>query len=180
FTQTLVANQDPPIPIADTWDWSNTKHTADTNLQYVFFSDLDFSRANPIGRLSLAIDGGTDLNNRLSLASNVLDPNGNPQFNQQSPFILLDFDQLPDPNKVFKKDTKTIFGNDSQGAGSVFKDATHFELLQAGFSQTQIKENNTDIIVPFVTRAADNFLLLEVRPGKLVDGEPVLDTDSTA
>src|SRR5262249_50725381 len=104
FTQTLVANQDPPIPIADTWDWSNTKHTADTNLQYVFFSDLDFSRANPIGRLSLAIDGGTDLNNRLSLASNVLDPNGNPQFNQQSPFILLDFDQLPDPNKVFKKD----------------------------------------------------------------------------
>jgi hypothetical protein len=182
FTQALVPNQKPPAPEADTAAFigaSSAPHAADTNLQYVFFLNLGANRP-----LSLAIDGGTDLNSLLSdFQSNIRDPNGHPQFNQQSPFILLDIDQLPAPNKVFKRDIKTIL-DQAVGSGSTFRDATHFELLQAGFLQTQEEVNAIDSnfngqTVPFVTRAADNFLLLEVRPGKIIGGEPVLDTEST-
>jgi hypothetical protein len=175
FTQVL--GDQKPMPLGDNADPSDSpdvpieKKAPDTKLQYVFFNDVGFDRLG----LSLAIDGvGINLD-----GAHVRDPRGD-FFEVVAPFLLLGI-QLPQPNKIFKKDIKTMVGDQNfvTDMGSIFKEATHFEILQAGFSQEVVEVDDDNIPLVNVKRDADNFLLVEVRPGEIVGGEPELDLTRT-
>jgi hypothetical protein len=133
------------MPIADNFDALDTTKfdSPDKNLEYVFFHE------NARNVLSLAIDRVDALKSPAN--------SGN-SFFASAPFLLLGI-ELPQRNEVFKKDTESITGED--GIGSIFKDATHFEILQAGFS------HEGSGLTEKIKRDPDNFLLVEVRPGQV-------------
>ena len=157
FTQVLTggANQDPR-PVTDMADSiSRTPVTPpDPDLGYVFFNDsglsLALDRVRALGAPDRQFFGG---------------------FDTTAPFLLLGI-QLPSPGGVFQKDIPTIVSQNpltfDSGVGSgasIFTNGTHFKLLQAGFSTiTNPSGGGGDS----VTRADDNFLLAEVRPGQVV------------
>jgi hypothetical protein len=176
FTQVLSGDQ-KPVPVANK---GSNPSLDTTNLAYVFFDNRSAPTLDASG-LSLAIVGaGINLD-------------GNHIFDQstfltsRAPFLLVGIrekgkgiDELPEPNKIFEKtiETNTTSTDGIRGSGSsIFKDATHFKILQAGFSlQTK---NVADQDETFVQRDPDNFLLVEVRPGEIVGGEPQLDPTRT-
>jgi len=164
FTQVVLGDQ-KPMPVADHCDSSTCSSDngkvdpPDTNLAYVFFRNSEGTFP-----LSLAIDRAG--------VQKFLTLDGS-NYGVTAPFLLLGIDELPEPNKIFGKTIETNTANSFVGTGSIFADATHFDLLQAGFSHEGSGTSET------VKRNLDNFLLVEVRPGKTVDGKPVLDPDRT-
>jgi hypothetical protein len=155
FTQVLLGAE-KPMAVGDNEDFATPKfETADKNLQYVFFND---NSDNGGSGLSLAIDrAGIDLT-----GSHVLDERDaiSRDFVVTAPFLLLGI-ELPQRNEIFKKDIETIVDpklENFNAMGSIFKEATHFEILQAGFSH---------LGAGLVKREEDNFLLVEVRPGQV-------------
>ncbi len=146
-------------------------------MQYVFFNDKgpDPDPDNPTNSLSLALDG---------VQANIIANGGNTTVT--APFLLHGI-KLLQSGEVFKKDIKTIVKNDDIlrkedidsppqelrdffnfeiGQGSIFKPATHFEILQAGFSSSGDGDDQ------IITRAPDHFLLVEVRPGRIDPDDP--------
>lgn len=174
FTEVVLGDQKPVLvgskgsnPLLDT-----------TSLAYVFFDNRVDPRLEASG-LSLAIArAGINLD-----GNHVFDEGTT--FTVTAPFLLVGIGEkgigeLPEPNKIFQKtiETNTTSTDGVEGSGSsIFGDGTHFKILQAGFSLQTKEVNSQD--VTFVQREADNFLLVEVRPGKVVGGEPQLDPART-
>ena len=149
FTQVL--GNEKPLPVGDNADGSGTtKFDPDFNLQYVFFDNQGGGNGSSlaIDRVGINLDGGR----------HVLVPVGG-SFDVSAPFVLLGIELLQ-PNKIFHKDSES-----NTGQGSIFKDATHFQFLQAGFSQEEVMIGGQNR--PLVKRDSDNFLVLEVRPGQV-------------
>lgn len=147
-----------PQAVADTADGiSATPIPPDKNLQYVF--------SNNAG-LSLVVDrvGAVDLIDQdATVGEHVL--LGGDTYDVTAPFLLTGI-ELPTNGEVFKDDVETVTTDEFSGQGSIFKPATHYEFLQAGFSLVSRKALD-DFDQDVVEREADNFLLLEVRPGKV-------------
>lgn len=126
FTQAVVGEQGP-----------ESVQDKGSNLQYLFSFT---STEDGLSGLTINLDGAVDL------SQDNLVPNS---FDVRAPFLLIGV-QILDDGEVFRGGNRTFTGTDFDDRGSIFKDATHFEVLQAGFTSSD--------------RQPDNFLLVEVRP----------------
>lgn len=142
-------------------------------LQYVLRKDS--SKSGP----GLELDG---VNQHGGLGQ-VLDLGGT--YGTNAPFLYNDVIAWPASGAIVRlnaKDGNDLANPDQIGAGNgtLFKGASHWDILQAGFTfETRRRvpiRNDDDPDVITVQRAADNFLLVEVRPAKLNGaGQPELD-----
>ena len=146
LTQAVTGDKDKdPHSVPDNADGiTPTPVPDDTNLQYIFFRD---------GGLSIAIDR-VEASKGLSIGSEI---------DITAPFLLRNI-QLPLDGEILIGNIKTIIKDDLEGgSGSIFKDATHYKILQSGFSLQE-----TDNFALEVKRKIDNFFLAEVSPGKVI------------
>lgn len=157
--KTLNNSEDPPVVSSENF-----------NLGYVFWNDEGGLDAG----LSLSIDSAvtySGLQHRL---------NGGSAFNQDAPFLLLGIDVFPADGGVFPKSSLSTVDDSNVGQGSILTPASQFHLLQAGFYLVD-RPSRPDETFPItmIERNPDNFLLLQARPGRIVDSVPELDPDRT-
>ena len=157
FTQIVIGDKQPII-IADNADGisGSSVDPPDKNLQYVFSNESD---------LSLILDRLDALPDRNHILLGEEET-----FDASAPFLLLGI-QLPQIGNIFENVIRSVAEDEFTGIGSIFADATHFKLFQAGFSLG----DNPQV----VEREKDNFLLVEVQPGQITDGIPTLAPNRT-
>ncbi|WP_225032191.1 FecR domain-containing protein [Paraburkholderia sp. XV] len=180
YSQTFGSGNPPPFVIADRFDVDPSTgartvipYPPDPQLQYIFRTDQSGDGAllgiELVGQTKPA-DGDSSLPPG---ATHILyDVSPRRSFNSTAPFFLSGFPSIKWPTSP--KDSGTTITMDiedntanSVGNGSGFNTtASHWEFLQAGFQvvSVTIPSGNQRMTME---RNPDNFLLLQVRPGKL-------------
>jgi hypothetical protein len=143
-------------------DGSTLLPRPDPQLQYIF----RFEGGNDTVPPGIQLDG----QNQTLPLDHILEGGGGSGFSSSAPFLLQGGIDWSKTGAVVETDiVEPDYANVPNGftsSGSIFKVASHWEILQTGFAVKPSSSvgggtRNT------MERAPDNFLLVEVRPGKL-------------